>query len=165
MVRRVLALTAAGGLAATAAAFAATPAAATSTVALQGTLAGSYTTMQTNPDMGRGYKVTGSGHTSLGATTGKGSVHGPGNVAIGRCSASLTLTTSKGTLSVSATGTKTVKSFADCQSGFAVKWHTTKATGAYAGKSGSGTGTVTLVKSGNASSSPPPFYVTFDPES
>lgn len=140
------------------------PASAATTVAVQGTLAGSYAAMQTNPDVGHAYKVNAAGHTSLGATTGKGTVRGPGNVASGHCAATLTLTTSKGTVSVSATGTKTVKGFADCQSGFAFKWHMTKGTGSYAGKSASGTGTLTLVKPGNASETPPPAYITFDPE-
>ena len=138
-------------------------ASAASTVTVQGTLAGSYATVQTNPDTGHAYKVNTSGHTSLGATTGKGIVRGPGNIASGHCGATLTLTTSKGTMSVTATGTKTVKGFADCQSGFAFKWRMTKGTGSYAGKSGSGSGTLTLVKKGNASESPPPAYLTFDP--
>jgi hypothetical protein len=160
MLRRVMAVATAvvGG------ALLAGPASAASTVALQGTLAGSYSAMQTNPDTGHGYRVNGSGHTSLGATTGKGTVRGPGNIANGHCGATLTLTTSKGSVTVSAVGTKSVKGFADCQSGFAFKWHMTKGTGSYAGKSGSGTGTLTLVKQGNASQNPPPAYVTFDPE-
>lgn len=139
-------------------------AAAAGTLAVQGTVAGSYASTQTNPDTGHAYKVNASGHTSLGATTTKGTVQGPGNIASGHCGATLTLTTSKGTVKVTAVGTKTVKGFADCQSGFAFKWHMTKGTGSYAGKSASGSGTLTLVKSGNASENPPPAYVTFDPE-
>jgi hypothetical protein len=160
MLRRVMAVATAvvGG------ALLAGPASAATSVAVQGTLAGSYSTMQTNPDTGHGYRVSGSGHTSLGATSAKGTVRGPGNIASGHCNATLTLTTSKGTLTVSAVGTKTVKGFADCQSGFAFKWHVTKGTGSYAGKSGSGSGTLTLVKQGNASETPPPAYITFDPE-
>ena len=142
----------------------AVPATAATGLTVQGTIAGSYTTMQTNPDTGHGYRVNASGHTSLGATTGKGTVRGPGNIASGHCGATLTLTTSKGTVTVSAVGTKTVKGFADCQSGFAFAWHMTKGTGSYAGKSASGKGTLTLVKQGNASENPPPAYVTFDPE-
>lgn len=140
------------------------PASAATSVTVQGTTAGNYTTMQTNPDVGHAYKVNTSGHTSLGATTGKGTVHGPGNIASGHCTATLTLTTSKGTMSVSATSTKAVKGFADCQSGFGFKWHMTKGTGSYSGKSASGSGTLTLVKSGNASENPPPAYITFDPQ-
>lgn len=142
----------------------ASPAGAATSVTVQGTTAGSYTTMQTNPDLGHAYKVNTSGRTSLGATTDKGTVRGPGNIASGHCTATLTLSTSKGTMSVSATGTKTVKGFADCQSGFGFKWHMTKGTGSYQGKTASGTGTLTLVKPGNASQSPPPAYVTFDPQ-
>ena len=134
------------------------------TLAVQGTLAGSYSSMVSNPDTGHAYKVTASGHTSLGATSAKGVVQGPGNIASGHCGATLTLTTSKGTVKVAAVGTKSVKGFADCQSGFAFKWHMTKGTGSYAGKSSSGSGTLTLVKSGNASENPPPAYITFDPE-
>jgi hypothetical protein len=133
-------------------------------VAVQGTVAGSYTSLTTNPDTGHAYKVTAQGHTSLGATTAKGRVQGPGNVATGRCTAHLTLSTSKGTIVVSARSQHAVKSFGSCQSGFGFTWHTTKATGSYAGASPSGTGTLTLVKKGNSSQSPPPAYVTFDPE-
>ena len=139
----------------------ATPAGAA--VAVQGTVAGTYSSMATNPDTGHAYKLTAHGHTSLGATTAKGSVQGPGNVASGRCTARLTLTTSKGSLVVAARSQKQFKSFASCQNGFAFNWHTAKATGGYAGSTPSGTGTLTLVQRKNASSTPPPAYVTFDP--
>lgn len=134
-------------------------------VSVQGTVAGSYTSIQTNPDTGHAYRVTAHGKTSLGATTAKGRVQGPGNVATGRCTARLTLTTSKGTLVVAITSQHQVKSFASCQSGFGFTWHTTKATGGYEGAAPSGTGTLTLVKGSNSSQSPPPAYVTFDPQS
>lgn len=134
-------------------------------VTVQGTVAGSYTSIATNPDTGHAYRVNAQGHTSLGSTTAKGTVQGPGNVAIGRCTARLTLTTSKGTIVVSLRSQHTVKSFASCQSGFGFNWHTAKATGGYEGASPSGTGTLTLVKKSNASQSPPPAYVTFDPQS
>ena len=134
-------------------------------VAVQGTVAGSYSKLATNPDAGAAYHLTAHGHTSLGATTAKGRVQGPGNIASGRCTARLTLSTSKGTLVVAASSQHKVKSFARCQSGFAFNWHTVKGTGSYEGASPSGTGTLTLVKSGNASQSPPPAYVTFDPAS
>ena len=133
-------------------------------VTVQGTVAGSYSKLATNPDAGEAYHVTAHGHTSLGATTAKGRVQGPGNIASGRCTAHLTLSTSKGTLIVAATSQHKFQSFARCQSGFAFNWHTVKATGGYEGASPSGTGTLTLVKSSNASQSPPPAYVTFDPE-
>ena len=138
---------------------------ASAAVTVQGTVAGSYTTVATNPDTGHGYKVTAHGHTSLGATSARGTVQGPGNVASGRCTARLTLSTSKGTIVVALQSQKQMKSFASCQSGFAFNWHTAKATGGYQGASPSGTGTLTLVKPGNASQSPPPAYVTFDPQS
>lgn len=134
------------------------------TVAVQGTVAGSYTSVATNPDTGHAYQVTAHGHTSLGTTSAKGRVQGPGNVASGRCTARLTLTTGKGTIVVALHSQHQVKSFASCQSGFAFAWHTAKATGSYAGSSPSGTGTLTLVTKGNSSESPPPAYVTFDPE-
>ena len=134
-------------------------------VTVQGTVAGSYTTVATNPDAGRAYKVTAHGRTSLGATTARGTVQGPGNIASGRCSGRLTLSTSKGTIVVSLRSQKQVKSFASCQSGFAFNWHTAKATGGYEGASPNGTGTLTLVKASNSSQSPPPAYVTFDPQS
>jgi hypothetical protein len=121
--------------------------------------------MATNPDAGHRYRVTAHGHTSLGATKAKGHVQGPGNIASGRCTARLTLSTAKGTLVVAATSEHKVKGFASCQSGFAFNWHAVKATGGYAGSSASGTGTLTLVQHGHASQSPPPAYVTFDPES
>jgi hypothetical protein len=133
-------------------------------VTVQGTVTGTYTKVQTNPDAGAAYRVTAHGHTSLGATTAKGHVHGPGNIASGRCTARLTLSTSKGTLVVAASSQQKVKSFARCQSGFAFNWHTAKATGGYEGSSPSGTGTLTLVKPSNSSQSPPPAYVTFDPQ-
>lgn len=133
-------------------------------VTVQGTVSGSYSKLATNPDAGAAYHVTAHGHTSLGATTAKGRVQGPGNIASGRCTAHLTLSTSKGTLVVAASSQRKVKSFSRCQSGFAFNWHTVKATGGYEGASPSGTGTLTLVKSSNASQSPPPAYVTFDPE-
>jgi hypothetical protein len=132
---------------------------------VQGTVAGTYTKLRTNPDAGAAYRLTAHGHTSLGATTAKGRVQGPGNIASGRCTARLTLSTSKGTIVVAASSQHKVKSFARCQSGFAFNWHTVKATGGYEGASPSGSGTLTLVKPGNASQSPPPAYVTFDPES
>jgi len=141
----------------------ATPASARA-VTVQGTVAGTYTKLQTNPDTGEAYRVTAHGHTSLGATTAKGHVQGPGNIASGRCTARLTLSTSKGSLVVRLSSQQKVKSFARCQSGFAFNWHTAKATGSYEGASPSGTGTLTLVKPGNASQSPPPAYVTFDPQ-
>jgi len=161
---RTFAVAAAGAALVTGGALLAAPAGAATGVTLQGTLAGSYSSVQTNPDTGHAYKVTGSGHTSLGQTSGTGRVQGPGNIASGKCTARLTLKTSKGTLLVAATSTKSVKGFADCQSGFAFSWKTVKGTGSYAGKSGSGTGTLTLVKRANASENPPPAYVTFDPE-
>ena len=134
-------------------------------VTVQGTVAGSYSKLATNPDTGEAYRVTAHGHTSLGATTATGRVGGPGNIASGRCGGRLTLSTSKGTLVVAVSSQHKVKAFARCQSGFAFNWHTVKATGGYEGASPSGTGTLTLVKAGNASQSPPPAYVTFDPQS
>jgi hypothetical protein len=141
----------------------AAPALARAPVTVQGTVAGSYTSVPTNPDTGHGYRVTAHGHTSLGATTAKGRVQGPGNVSSGRCTARLTLSTAKGTLVVVATGQHTVKGFASCQSGFGFNWHVAKGTGDYDGASSSGTGTLTLVERGHSSQSPPPAYVTFDP--
>jgi hypothetical protein len=151
--------------AATVASVVATAGPALAAVTVQGTVAGSYSALKTNPDAGRAYHLTAHGHTSLGKTTAKGRVQGPGNIARGRCTARLTLTTSKGTIVVAVRSQHTVKSFASCQSGFGFNWHTTKATGAYEGASPSGTGTLTLVAAKNASQSPPPAYVTFDPES
>ena len=142
----------------------ATSATAATSVPVQGTVAGSYTSIATNPDTGHAYKVTAHGHTSLGSTQAAGRVSGPGNVASGRCAGRLKLTTGKGTLVVSLRSQKTVKSFASCQSGFAFNWHVVSGTGNYKGKSGSGEGTLTLFKPGNSSESPPPAYVTFDPE-
>jgi hypothetical protein len=136
---------------------------ATAAVTVQGTVSGSYRSVATNPDTGHAYRLTAHGHTSLGATTAKGTVHGPGNVASGRCTARLTLTTSKGMIVVAVRSQKQVKSFARCQSGFAFNWHTAKATGGYEGATPSGTGTLTLVARSHASTSPPPAYVTFDP--
>jgi hypothetical protein len=140
----------------------AAPAGAASTLALHGTVAGSYTTSRPNPDVGAVYSITAHGHTSLGATRAAGTAHGLGNVASGHCTARLTLTTSKGKVTVAIRSTKTFRSFASCQSGFAFGWHVAKSSGSYAGDSGSGTGTLTLVKASNASHSPPPAYVTFD---
>jgi hypothetical protein len=133
-------------------------------VTVQGTVAGSYSKLQTNPDAGPAYRLTAHGHTSLGATSAKGRVQAPGNVRYGHCMARLSLSTSKGTLVVAVSSQKRVNGFASCQSGFAFNWHTVKASGGYEGASPSGTGTLTLVKPGNASQSPPPAYVTFDPE-
>lgn len=138
-----------------------TPAAAA--VAVQGTVAGTYTSTTSNPDTGHAYRLTAHGHTSLGATTAKGIVHGPGNIASGHCTARLTLTTSKGTIVVAVRSQKQFKAFARCRNGFAFNWRTAKATGDYQGASPSGTGTLTLVPPGHASSTPPPAYVTFDP--
>lgn len=132
---------------------------------VQGTVAGSYSTVATNPDTRHAYRLTARGHTSLGSTTAKGRVQGPGNIASGRCTARLTLSTAKGTIVVAASSQHKVKGFASCQSGFAFTWHSIKATGNYAGSSSSGTGTLTLVQRSHASQSPPPGYVTFDPES
>lgn len=141
----------------------ATPSVAQAAVSVQGTVAGSYSTVATNPDTGHGYRLTAHGHTSLGATTAMGHVQGPGNIASGRCTARLTLSTSKGTIVVAVTSQHKVKGFASCQSGFGFNWHTVKATGGYGGATPSGTGTLTLVKPANSSQSPPPAYVTFDP--
>ena len=140
----------------------ATPAAAAVTV--QGTVAGTYSAVPTNPDTGHAYKLTAHGHTSLGSTTAKGTVHGPGNIASGHCTARLTLATSKGTIVVAVRGQKQVKAFASCRNGFAFNWHTVKATGGYEGAKPSGTGTLTLVPRAHSSQSPPPAYVTFDPD-
>lgn len=134
------------------------------TVTVQGTVAGTYSAKATNPDTGHSYRLTAQGHTSLGSTTAKGTVQGPGNIASGRCTARLTLTTSKGTIVVAAQSQKKVKGFASCQSGFAFSWHTAKATRGYAGAKPSGTGTLTLVPRDHSSQSPPPAYVTFDPD-
>jgi hypothetical protein len=140
----------------------ATPAGAA--VAVQGTVAGAYRSTPTNPDTGHAYKLTAHGHTSLGSTTAKGTVRGPGNIASGHCTARLTLATSKGTIVVRLRSQKQVKAFASCRNGFAFNWHTAKATGGYEGASPSGTGTLTLVPRDHASHAPPPAYVTFDPD-
>jgi len=132
-------------------------------LAVQGTVAGTYSSTQTNPDTGHAYALAAHGHTSLGATRAKGTVRGPGNIASGHCTARLTLTTSKGTLVVALRSQRQFKAFASCRNGFAFKWHTAKATGGYEGAAPSGTGTLTLVPAKHASSTPPPAYVTFDP--
>lgn len=164
MTRRMAAAGAAVTTAVAAAAFALTaPASAGPAAAVQGTVAGSYTDVQTNPDMGRLYRVTGVGHTSLGRTHAHGRIGGPGNVQYGRCAGRLTLKTADGTLVVKVRSMHRVGSFATCQSGFGFTWRTVDATGSYAGDSPSGTGTLTLVKPSHASSTPPPAYVTFDP--
>lgn len=165
MSARVVVGTLAASVALAGSVLAALPAEARTATAVQGTVSGSYTTVATNPDTGHAYRLTAHGHTSLGATTAKGRVQGPGNVASGRCTARLTLSTGKGTLVVALSSQHQVKSFATCQSGFAFNWHTTKATGKYEGATPSGTGTLTLVQRSHASQSPPPAYVTFDPQS
>ena len=132
-------------------------------VTVHGTVAGTYSSTPSNPDTGHAYKLTARGHTSLGSTTARGTVQGPGNVATGRCTARLTLATSKGTIVVALRSQKQVKSFASCRNGFAFNWHTARATGDYQGSSPSGTGTLTLVARTHASRTPPPAYVTFDP--
>ncbi|HEU5033966.1 MAG TPA: hypothetical protein VFT62_04305 [Mycobacteriales bacterium] len=140
----------------------AVPAVAATPLSVHGTISGAYHRVQTNPDVGRAYRVSGHGHTSLGATKAAGRVAGTGNIQQGHCTARLVLTTTKGTLTVAVRSSKTFGAFAACQSGFAFAWHSVTASGGYAGRSGSGTGTLTLVKPSHASQSPPPFYVTFD---
>ena len=64
---RVMSVAAAGAALVTGGALLAGSAVAASTLAVQGTVSGSYTTMQTNPDTGHGYKVNASG-TACAAT-------------------------------------------------------------------------------------------------
>lgn len=138
------------------------PAGGATALAVSGTVFGTYTAVTSNPDTGHHYSVKAHGPTTLGSTTATGTVAGPGNVQSGHCTAHIVFTTSKGSITASLTSTKSFSSFASCQSGFAFTWHSTKATGSYAGESASGKGTLTLVKASNASSNPPPAYITLD---
>lgn len=140
----------------------AVPASAAPALTIHGTMAGHYRLEQTIPDTGTGYTVVGHGRVGYGAMHVRGWVHGPGNVPSGRCYARLVLRNDDGRMVIYIRGTRTVRGFDSCQSGFAFVWHSGKTTGAYAGRDGSGRGTLTLVKRSRASSSPPPFYVTFD---
>lgn len=128
---------------------------------VSGRLAGSAATIATNPDTGVHYRVHGHGTTSLGATKVRGNVYGPGFVRAGYCTATLVLTTGKGSATVAVRATRPVPGGASCRGGFSFAWHTTRTTGAYAGRRGSGTGTLTVSRPATSGATTAAFHVTF----
>jgi hypothetical protein len=136
---------------------------AASSPSVHGTVAGSYRLIKTNlPDSGVRWRVHGHGRTSLGATQAAGHVMGPGFISKGPCTTRVVLTTADGSVTIRGRSDRDFPGFSKCQSGFALHWHIVSGTGADKGATGSGTGTLTLVKPRNSSETPPPFYLTLD---
>jgi len=130
---------------------AATPAvqasAATPTLALHGGIVGRW---HYDPsagfDAGARYLLfRGFGHTSLGVTGARGETGGLGLVRQANCVLSLRVTTAapQGQLSVRITSLDQFPGGASCK-GYNFRWRVMKATGAYAGRFGSGTGSFVM---------------------
>ncbi|MDQ1685794.1 MAG: hypothetical protein QOC82_2531 [Frankiaceae bacterium] len=121
-----------------------TPASATTnSLGLHGTITGKWhVDPNTLADAGQHYLLfRGYGQTSLGVTGARGESSSLGNVRSSNCAVNLRVTTAtpEGTISVLITSLDQFSAGASCKS-YNFRWHSTKVTGAYAGKSGSGTG-------------------------
>lgn len=131
---------------------AATPAvpasAATQTLAVHGGVAGHWhVDASAGFDAGQRYVLfRGFGHTSLGVTGARGETGGLGLVRQANCVLSLRVTTAtpQGQLSVRITSLDQFPGGASCK-GYNFRWRVTKATGAYAGRFGSGTGSFVML--------------------
>lgn len=110
---------------------------------LHGTITGHWHVDPTGAfDAGQRYLlVRGYGTTPLGVTGARGETGGLGLIRDANCQLAMRVTTAtpEGQLSVLITSLDTFPGGASCK-GYNFRWHTTKATGAYAGRFGSGTG-------------------------
>src|SRR5581483_7237629 len=101
-----------------------------------GQVTGTWDSVPTLPDVGKTQELSGTGTVApLGAVAVRGELHTPGFVAQGRATATLTLTTERGSVTLQLTG--------PLQPGFSqppatFQYTITGGTGAYAGASGSG---------------------------
>jgi hypothetical protein len=106
-------------------------------LALSGQVSGTWQAVFTNPDVGRTQNLAGGGTVApLGTMEVRGQLHTPGFVAQGRATATLTLTGSRGSVTLALVG--------PLQPGFSAppssfQYTITGSTGAYANASGSGT--------------------------
>jgi hypothetical protein len=158
--RRLVPAVATAATAALLAASLATTASAASTLAVSGRVAGSYSASSSNADAGQSYQLyRGKGTTSLGSTTSSGKGHGLGFVNQAYCSMSALLVTSRGKVSVRIRSKTTEPGGFSCKS-FAFTWRSVSSSGSYAGKSGSGTGSVTMSKTDSTGHGT--FALTFD---
>jgi len=127
----------------------ATPAAAaTNPLALHGGIVGRWhVDTSAGFDAGQRYLLfRGYGHTSLGVTGARGETGGLGLVREANCLLGLRVTTATplGQLSVRITSLEQFPGGASCK-GYNFRWRVTKATGVYAGRFGSGTGSFLMV--------------------
>ena len=114
------------------------PAGAVSPLDLSGTVHGTILVRPGPVDAGSGSALTGSGTTSLGATTVTGHFKAPGFIRGAHCSADLTLSTAKGRVALDLTPAAGAGA---CPTAYV--WKLTSASGPYAGRSGSGKVTFT----------------------
>lgn len=121
------------------------PASATTTLALHGTITGRWhLDPNTAADAGQRYLLfRGYGNTSLGVTGARGETGSLGNVRSANCLLNLRVTTAtpSGEISLQITSLDEFPGGASCKA-YNFRWHSTKATGAYAGEAGSGTGSL-----------------------
>jgi len=121
----------------------AVPASATGTLALHGTITGKWhVDPNTTADAGVRYLLfRGYGQTSLGVTGARGEGSSLGNIRVANCRLDLrvTTTTPQGEVSVAITSLDEFPGGASCKA-YNFRWRATKTTGAYAGLTGSGTG-------------------------
>ncbi len=98
-------------------------------------VAGTYSHVLGNPDAGAQYKFNGSGKTAaLGSFTLNGTITGPGFIANGRAHGRFVITTSKGTIVVSARGPTQSSSSLPSSMSFTI----ISGTGAYTKSAGTG---------------------------
>lgn len=126
----------------------AVPAAATTTLAVHGGIIGRWH-VDTSAGFDAGQRFAlfrGFGHTSLGVTGARGETGGLGLVRQANCLLSLRVTTASplGQLSVRITSLEAFPGGASCKS-YNFRWRVMKATGAYAGRFGSGTGSFVML--------------------
>jgi hypothetical protein len=128
-------------------------------LALQGAIAGTYTTVPTIPDTGMTQQLDGAGNVKpLGAVTAMGTIHMPGFIREGRATGTLTLTNAHGSVTLQLTG--------PLQPGFSpppstFHYQIVSGTGAYAGATGKGTITFAEMPA-DASTPTGTFVMTFN---
>ncbi|MBV9096927.1 MAG: hypothetical protein JO079_02615 [Frankiaceae bacterium] len=116
-------------------------------IGLHGTLVGRWQVVSsTAADAGVRYRLfRGYGTTSLGVTGTRGETGSLGNVRSGTCMVSLRVTTASpaGQISVAVSSLNEYPGGASCK-GYNFRWRATGTSGAYAGRSGSGTGSFAM---------------------
>jgi hypothetical protein len=124
-----------------------TSATASTTVQLSGSLNGQWQVDKSSAvDAGQRYQLfRARGTTTIGSIVASGSSGSLGNVRLGNCQISLLAVTQspKGSLSLAITSIAQYDGGAPCKV-YNFRWHIAKATGAYAGETGHGTGSVVL---------------------